>query len=387
MARSSAPGRKSACSSSRRLAGGLEVGLLRDPLACQRAAQLVVHHLDLLVHEEVRDLERGVLHRVVDDPVGEPVAGPVQRVAAQPLSDLRAELGQVRELALRGGERVVRDRQHLLAQLPDRDREVGRGALQRRLLVVERERDVELGGVAGPQAHEMLLEARDQALLADHDRHALRGAAFERLAVAGPDEPDHGPVVVLGATVLHRHERRLRVAKLVDHPVHLRIVDRVDLGREGEGPVVAQVHLGTDRDRGRVSERLPFIRLDDLDGRATDGEQLRLLRDRCAIGALHELLHGFLEDRPRTELTLDHGTGRLARPKPGNPGPLAQRAGGVGDGPGELGGRQLDLEDDGALLGGGCGDVHGRQVYGRPPPRVPRRAGGRGGGRTHTSLT
>ena len=57
------------------LAGDLEVGLLADALARQGAAELVVHDLDLLVDEHVGQLEGGVRDRVVDDPVGELVAG------------------------------------------------------------------------------------------------------------------------------------------------------------------------------------------------------------------------------------------------------------------------------------------------------------------------
>src|SRR5665647_3339610 len=54
-------------------------------------------------------------------------------------------------------------------------------------------------------------------------RVTSKWAVFERLAVARPREADHGPGVVLGAPPLRRHERRLLVAQLVDHAVHLRV--------------------------------------------------------------------------------------------------------------------------------------------------------------------
>ena len=63
--------------------GDLEVGLLADPLPGERAAELVVHHLDLLVDEDVGQLERRVGDGVLDDLVGELVAGPVEGVALE----------------------------------------------------------------------------------------------------------------------------------------------------------------------------------------------------------------------------------------------------------------------------------------------------------------
>ena len=343
-----------------RLVDGLAIGLLGDALPRQRAAQLVVHDLDLLVDEEVRDLDGGVLHRVVDDAVREAVTGAVEGVAVQPRPHLGPQGGQVGELAQGRRERIVGDRQDLLAELPERDVEVSSGALQGLVLVVERERDLELGRVARPQAHQVLLEAGNEALLADHDGHPLHRAALERLTVARPDEADHGPVVVLGAPLVHRHEGGLLVAQLVHDAVHLRVVDGVDVGREREGPVVAELDLRADRDRGRVPEWLALLRLDDVDRRAADREQLGLLCHRLAIGPLDELLDGLVEDRSGAQLALNHGSGRLPGPEPGDPGPLAQAAGCVDDGAGQVGGGQLDLEEDGALRGWGCGDVHGR---------------------------
>ncbi len=206
------------------------------------------------------------------------------------------------------------------------------------------------------------------------------------LAIACPGEADDGPVVVLRTPVLHRDERRLLVAELLDDPVHLRVVDRVDLRREREGAVVAQADLGSNRDRGRVAEWLPLLRLDDVDRGAADREQLRVLENRRAIRALHELLDGLVEHRTGAQLALDHRTRRLARPKARNPGALAQLAGRVRDGSSEIGRGKLDLEDDGALRGGSRGDVHGRPSIRAASRARPGRSGGRGGGRTLTSL-
>ena len=194
----------------------LEVGLLGDPLAGERRAELVVEHLDLLVDQDVGQLGGGVGHRVLDDPVGEPVAGPIERVALEPVLDLDPQRGHVGEVAHRLGEVVVEVGQELLAELLEVDREVGRLAGQRRLAVVIGEDDVELGGAADLEPDEIGLEARDEPLLAEDQRHPLRRATLEGHAVAGADEADHGVVAGLGGAVLDRPERGVLVAQLVD---------------------------------------------------------------------------------------------------------------------------------------------------------------------------
>ena len=74
------------------LLDGLEVRLLGDALARERAAELVVHHLDLLVDQHVGQVDGRVGHGVFDDPVGEAVAGAVERVALEPAADVAAQL-------------------------------------------------------------------------------------------------------------------------------------------------------------------------------------------------------------------------------------------------------------------------------------------------------
>ena len=188
--------------------GDLEVGLLGDPLPGERAPELVVHHLDLLVEEDVRQVERRVRDRVVDDLVGELVARLVEGVALEPLLDPGPERRQVLEVTHRSGEVVVGVGQHLLAQLPQLDLEVGHLAGERRLRVVVGERDVEPLRVADRQPDEVVLEARDQAVLADDQRHPLGRPALERDAVAGALELDDRVVALLGAAFLDRREGR-----------------------------------------------------------------------------------------------------------------------------------------------------------------------------------
>ena len=108
----------------------LEVGLLGDPLPGERAAELVVHHLDLLVDQDVRELDGRVGDGIIDDLVGELVARAVEGVALEAGLDIGAQRREVGEVAERADEVGVELGQDLLAQLAELDREVGRLAGQ-----------------------------------------------------------------------------------------------------------------------------------------------------------------------------------------------------------------------------------------------------------------
>ena len=207
----------------------------------------------------------GVGDGVLDDPVGEGVARPVEGVALEARPDVGAQGGEVGEVAQRPDEVVVEVGLDLLAKLPELDLEVGRLAGQLGLRVVVREGDVEALRAADLEPDQVGLEARDQPLLAEDQRHPLRAAALERLAVARPGERDHGVVAVPGAPVLDGREGRVLVAQLVDDLVDLGVVDRVDLGLEVEVLVVAERDLGADLDRRLEDERLALLGLHDLD--------------------------------------------------------------------------------------------------------------------------
>ena len=183
----------------------------------------------------------------------------------EPAADVRPQRVERLEVAEARDEVVVEVGQDLLAQLLELDAEMGRLAGHRRLRVVLRERDVELGRVADLEPDEVRLEARDEALLAEDERHPLGRPALERLAVLRADERDDRVVAVLGAAILDRGERRVLVAQLLDDLVDPRVIDRLDLGLEVEVLVVAERHLRADRDRRLEDERLALLGLDDLD--------------------------------------------------------------------------------------------------------------------------
>ena len=130
---------------------------------------------------------------------------------------------------------------------------------------------------------EVRLEARDQPLLAEDQRHPLGRAALERLAVARPVEPDDRVVAVLGAAILDRRQRRVLVAQLLDDLVDLGVVDRLDLGPEVEVAVVAELDLGADLDGRREDDRLALLGLVDLDLGVGQRQDV-LLDERLAVG-------------------------------------------------------------------------------------------------------
>ena len=208
-------------------------------------------------------------------------------------------------------------------------------------------------------------------------------------------ERELGPGSVLDEAVEQLVERSYRTAMAEQTELFAIGRPTIDVVQVEEGqpfrytatiPVRPEVRLGDYR-------AFPFApEIDTVDDPKVDRvvdelrDQLRLLGHRLAIGALHELLDGLVEDGSGAQLALDHRARRLSGPEPGDAGPLAQATGCVDDGAGQVGGGQLDLEEDGALRGGGGGDVHGRPSIRAASGARPDRAGGRGGGRTLTSL-
>ncbi len=73
--------------------------------------------------------------------------------------------------------------------------------------------------------------------------------------VAATLEADDRVVLDLGGAILDRHEHGLLVAQLVDDGFDLLVGDLVDLGREGEAGVVAELDLRPDRQRHVVRRR------------------------------------------------------------------------------------------------------------------------------------
>ena len=330
----------------------LEVGLLGDALASEARPELVVQHLDLLVDQHLGELDGGVRDRVLDDPVGELVARAVEGIAFEAVLDVCPERGEVLEVAQLTREVVVERRLDLLAQLLDLDGKVRLLALQRLLGIVVGERDVELRGAARLEPEQVALEARDEAFLADDQGHPVGGPALERLAVARSLERDDRVVTVLRATVFDGRQRRVLVAQLVDDLVDPGVVDDLDLGREVEVLVVAELDLRADLDRRLEDDRLALLGLDDLDVGVRQ-RQDRLVDERLAVGIVDEVLHRLFEDDAGPERALEHRPRRLARAKAGDARAAREPPDGVVDGTAQALRGELDLEHERAVGGGG----------------------------------
>ena len=214
------------------------------------------------------------------------------------------------------------------------------------------------------EADEVVLEARDEPVVADDQRHPLGRPALERCAVDAALELDDGVVALLGTAVLDGRQAAVLVAKLLDDAIDLGVVDGLDLGPEIEVLVVAENDLGADLDGRLEDERLALLGLDDLDVRVREGQQ-RLLDEGVAVRVLHEPVDGFVEDGAGAEDRLEDAAWRLAGPEAGDSRPLRERSDGLADRAVKAIGRDFDLEDDRALGGRGGSDVHRRGSIGR----------------------
>ena len=236
---------------------------------------------------------------------------------------------------------------------------------------------------------------------ADDERETLRRAALEGLAVARPLKADHRIVAVGGGSALDRDEAGVLVPQLLDDLVHLGVVDRLDLRREGVVGVGAQLDRGAYGQRHAVGRALALGEADPLGGRDLQHVEIRARLERVNDGRLEEVVPRLVVDGVRAgrvvavdaELAFEHRPRHLAGPEAGHPRAPADVADGLVDRPLQPVGGHLHLEDHRAL-GGGCErDVHGPRSIragtrrGRTAGPAGGRTGGRGRGRTGTPLT
>ena len=282
-----------------------------------------------------------------------------------------AQRGQVVVGAHERGEVVVRVRQAALAQLAELRRELDLLAGQLGLAVVLGEGHREGALLVLAHADEVGLEARHHALLADDEREALSLGAIDRLAVAAALEADDREVVGLGGAVLDRHQRGLLVAQLLDDGLDLVVGDLVDLRREGEAGVVAELDLRADRQRDPVRRALALreARPLRLAGQLQDVPVgfLEGLQD----GALVEVLAGLVVDgvgrvgvgAVDAQGSLQDLARRLAGPEAGHAGAAGKMPDALVDGLLELLGGDLDLQHDGAAVAFADVGLHGVLVH------------------------
>ena len=168
----------------------------------------------------MRDLDLRARHDGVDGRLAELALDRALLGLLDALLDLRAQLVEGVVPACLDREVVVELGQPLLLDLLDVDGEDGVLAGQVLGLVVVGEGDLDLALLAGRDAAQLLLEARDQPAGAELGDVTARVAARELLAVDPADEVHHDEVTV-GRVPLHRLERGERLAQAVELRLHL----------------------------------------------------------------------------------------------------------------------------------------------------------------------
>ena len=141
------------------------------------------------------------------------------------IADLRPQLVKGLHVADALDELVGDLGQQLLPQVEQLDLEVRLLALQLLDPVVVGEGDVESLRLADLHPDEVVLPARDHAVLADDERHAIRRATVEWLAVDRAGELHAGDVASLRGTVVDRPQRGLLLAQVGDDLLDLLIGD------------------------------------------------------------------------------------------------------------------------------------------------------------------
>ena len=246
-----------------------------------------------------------------------------------------------------------------LAQLAERDRELDRLARQLGLPVVLGEGDRERLLLVLAHAHQLVLEAGDHALVAQHQGHPIRLGALDRLAVPATLEPDDHEVARLGRPILHRHQARLLLAQLLDHRVEPLVGDLLDLGREREVLVVAEVDLRPHRDRHAYAAPLPSSNVVHSGTPGSGARPGRAVAQRLEDRPLVEMLAGVVVDRvgrvgvaaPDAQGALEHRPAGPCRAGSRGPRAAAEMADGLIDRSLEPVGRDLDVEHDRAAVG------------------------------------
>ena len=211
---------------------------------------------------------------------------------------------------------------------------------------------------------EVGLEARDEPLLAQDERHPVRGAAVEGDAVARPGEADDGVVAFLRAAVLDGRQGRVLVEQFLDDLVDAGVVRGLDLRPEVEVLVVAELHLRADLDGRLEDEGLALLGLDDLHVRVGQGHDV-LLDERVAVGRFGQVLDRVVEDRAGAQGSLQDRPRGLAGTEARDARPAGQVADRLGQLLVQAVGWELDLEHDGTVGSGGGGDLHRPRSIGR----------------------
>ena len=284
--------------------------------------QLLPDGVELEVDHALRHPERIVFGQAIEQRPLElgPAEAPI--LVGEPLLERVLQLGQILEAQLLGPVVVDGQRDGRL-DLVDRDREDGVLAGDLRPAVAVREGHLDLAGLAGQRAHELLLEARHHALEPSRSGKPL------------PAPPSNGVPSILpsksirswspsgrGPRLGRRLELLARLGEVLD-----RLLDLVGR-RLGHQPGQADRrqldlrHLRQHLDLHVELEILALVERGDLDLRA-QGRTKLVLADGLLGTLVDRLFKDLAQDRAAV-LLLEQGQRRLAGSEPGQPHGLRQ---------------------------------------------------------------
>ena len=294
------------------LLGLLEVLLDRHASLGQLLADLLTTGLKLGVDEGGRQLDVNLGDNFLEDlvtSVGSLVqTGHVLEGGAQ----VGTHLVDGVELADELGEVVVNGRELLFADLGDGDLDVGLLAAQR----ATDESGVEVGGLAGLQTGDRLVESLEHALRAHLVSDAGSGGVLQGLTVAGPSQVD-GNEVILGGSALDFSVGGETLAQGLDALVDV-LVRHLDGGHlDGDGGEIRQVELRTDVHLCGELDDLTVLQLGHLDLGLTKGNDLILL-DGLAVSGGQRVVDGLLKDDATAETLVDDRSRHLSLTEAGD---------------------------------------------------------------------
>ncbi len=265
--------------------------------------------------------------------------------ADEGIADLGPQLVDGLPVAHRRGERVVEIGQDPLPQVGQGHAEVGGLAGQGLDAVVVGEWQVELAGLIHGEPDQLVLPAGDHPVLAENERQPISRSAVKRLAVDRAAERDRDQVALGRPAVVHRAQRGLLAAELVDDDRDVVIGHRRDLEAEGIVGVGAEGDRGANRDDrgepGRDRPRAPSRRRSRP--RLVDRDEIGLV-DRRVVALADEVLDGLREHRLAPDVALDHVPWCLPGTEARNPGPGREMPVGRLEVAVHLVGRHLDLQ-------------------------------------------
>ena len=183
-------------------------------------------------------------------------------------------------------------------------------------LVLLREGDVDVELLAGGMADDLILEAGDEGVAAQHQRIMLRLAALKGNAVHKALEVDIDGIAVLGSA-LTGQQTAVAVLHAGQLGVHGAVLDSMDLFGDAQTGIVAQGDLRLDGDLDLEGSAVGLVHRDDFRLRGADDLDAGCLDSGLVLGREQIVDSVIVEDLGAVQL-LDHVARSLAAAEAGH---------------------------------------------------------------------